>query len=115
MLLRFRREEVALVGDIEQMFYCFKLCESDRNFLRLLWHEDNNPDKRLIENRMTVDDFGNSPSPAIATYRLLKTVREVENVFELDVTQYVERDFYVDDGLTSQPNVENAVALMKRA
>lgn len=92
----------------------FKVCESNRNFLRFLWHEDNNPDKKLIEYRMTVHVFGNSPSPAIATYGLRKTVKEVENVFGLDVTQYVERNFYVDDGLTSQSSVENAVDLMKR-
>jgi hypothetical protein len=41
-------------------------------------------------------------------------VKEVENVFGTDVTQYVERNFYVDYGLTSQPIVENAVDLMKR-
>ncbi|XP_061170947.1 uncharacterized protein LOC133180435 [Saccostrea echinata] len=114
VLLRFRREKVALIGDIEQMFYCFKVCEPHRNFLRFLWHEDNNPEKRLIEYRMTVHVFGNSPSPAIATYGLRKTVKEVEDMFGTDVTQYVERDFYVDDGLTSQPTVEKAVDLMKR-
>ncbi|XP_061165100.1 uncharacterized protein LOC133174074 [Saccostrea echinata] len=81
VLVRFRREKVALIGDIEQMFYCFKVCEPHRNFLHFLWHEDNNPEKKLIENRMTVHVFGNSPSPAIATYGLRKTVKEVEDMF----------------------------------
>jgi hypothetical protein len=33
VLLRFCREKLANVGDIEQMFYCFRVCESDHNFL----------------------------------------------------------------------------------
>ncbi|XP_061165703.1 uncharacterized protein LOC133174619 [Saccostrea echinata] len=38
VLLRFRRDEIAITGDIEQMFYNFKVTEKDRDFLRFLWH-----------------------------------------------------------------------------
>lgn len=33
VLLRFRQEPVAIVADIEQMFYCFKVNEEHRNYL----------------------------------------------------------------------------------
>lgn len=55
-----------------------------------------------------------SPSPAIATYGMRRTVKEVEHIYGTDVTHYIERDFYVVDGLTSQQSVEDAVDLMKR-
>ena len=37
VLLRFRHNPVALVGDIEQMFHSFKVKKESRNFLRFLW------------------------------------------------------------------------------
>ncbi len=73
ILLRFRREPVAVMGDIQQMFYCFKVDEKHRDFLRFLWYENNDFTKPLIEYRMCAHVFGNSPSPAIATYGLRKT------------------------------------------
>ena len=70
------------------------------------------PDKELIDYRMRVHVFGNSPSPAVATYGLRKCVEK-----ELDsseVKMFVEHDFYVDDGLTSSPTVEQAMDLMQK-
>ncbi|XP_069103769.1 uncharacterized protein [Argopecten irradians] len=114
VLLRFRKEYIAISCDVEQMFYCFGVREDQRNFLRFLWYEDNNPTKPLIEYRMCKHVFGNSPSPAVATYGLRKTVRETENTFGGDVTDFVTKNFYVDDGLTSVPTAQEAVSLLNR-
>lgn len=62
VLLRFRQEPVAIVADIEQMFYCFKVNEEHRNYLRFFWHEGNDFHKPLVEYRMCVHVFGNSLS-----------------------------------------------------
>jgi hypothetical protein len=110
VLLRFRREQVAVSVDVEQMFYCFGVKECDRDYLRFLWYEDNDPSKSLVEYRMCKHVFGNSPSPAIANYGLQKSV---ENSDE-DVKEFVRRDFYVDDGLTSCPTVSEARSLIER-
>ena len=110
ILLRFRKELVAVVADIQQMFYSFYVHQKHRDFLRFIWYQDNNPNKPLVEYRMCVHVFGNSPSPAIATYGLRKSV---ENADE-DVKLFVNRDFYVDDALTSLPTISEAVSLMKR-
>ncbi|XP_071100525.1 uncharacterized protein [Haliotis cracherodii] len=114
ILIRFRKHDVAVMGDIQQMFYCFQVREEHRNYLRFLWYKDNDPNRELIEYRMTVHVFGNSPSPAIATYGLRKTVETGKNTFGEDVEQFVKKDFYVDDGLTSTPNADQAVDLVKR-
>lgn len=110
ILVRFRKDKVAILSDIEQMFYSFSVRESDRNLLRFLWFLDNDPTKPLVEYRMCKHVFGNSASPAIATYGLRKSV---ENSDE-DVREFVEKDFYVDDGLSSQVSAEKAVDLLKR-
>lgn len=110
VLIRFRREAVAITADIQQMYHCFLVREEDRNFLRFLWFRDNDPSKDIIEYRMRVHVFGNCPSPAVAIYCLRQSVRDAEP----DVKQFVNRDFYVDDGLKSLPTVEAAVDLLKR-
>jgi len=110
VLLRFRKDKIAIVADIEQMFYSFSVEESHRNLIRFFWFLDNDPSKELVEYRMCKHVFGNSPSPAIATYCLRKSVEESDS----EVKSFVNRDFYVDDGLSSQPTVEKAVDLVQR-
>jgi len=110
VLLRFRREPVAIAADIQQMFYSFKVEEKHRNFLRFFWYRDNKPNMPLAEYRMCVHVFGNSPSPAIATYGLRQSVRNRDN----DVREFVNKNFYVDDGLTSLPTESKAIDLLKR-
>ncbi|XP_071138485.1 uncharacterized protein [Mytilus edulis] len=63
---------------------------------------------------MTVHVFGNSPSPAVATFRLRRTAEISETEFGKDVKDYVVRNFYVDDGLNSLPNSSQAIDLMRR-
>ncbi|XP_069610796.1 uncharacterized protein [Ranitomeya imitator] len=110
VLLRFRKERVAITADIEQMFHCFIVQEDHRNFLRFLWHRDNDTSKEVIEYRMRVHVFGNSPSPAVATYGLRRTASEGG----ADAQRFVERDFYVDDALKSLPTEGEAIDLLKR-
>ena len=110
VLLRFRKEAVAITADVQQMFYNFKVDELHRNFLRFVWHENNDISRPLTDFRMTVHVFGNSPSPSVATFCLRKSV---ENADE-DVREFVCNNFYVDDGLTSFTDSDLAVDLVKR-
>lgn len=110
VLLRFRENAVAITADVEQMFHNFRVDESDRNYLRFLWHQGNDFEMPLEEFRMRVHVFGNSPSPTVATYGLRRSVIDAEP----DVKNFVFHNFYVDDGLTSCDTEEKAVSLMKR-
>ncbi|KAI2662312.1 Dystrophin-1 [Labeo rohita] len=51
--------------------------EDHRNFLRFLWFRDSDPTKDVIEYRMKVYVFGNSPSPAVAIYGLRQAASEI--------------------------------------
>ena len=55
------------------MFHSFKVIEEHRDFLRFLWYKDNQPHGEITEYRMKVHIFGNTSSPAVATYGLRKT------------------------------------------
>lgn len=114
VLLRFRKEAIAITADIQHMFHCFHVRPEDRNFLRFFWYKDNDPNEEVIEYRMKVHIFGNSPSPAVAIYGLRRAAQEGESEYGSDAREYVERDFYVDDGLKSLPTVKAAVDLLQR-
>lgn len=102
VLLRFRREKIAVMADIEQMFYSF------------LWHKDNCPEKEIIDYRMTVHVFGNSTSPAVAIYALRRAAEFGKMECGMDAKNFVLRNFYVDDGITSVPTEREAIDLLKR-
>ncbi|XP_061191617.1 uncharacterized protein LOC133199804 [Saccostrea echinata] len=110
VLMRFRMNRVAFMADIEQMFYSFLVREDHRDFLRFFWHRNNEPCEELIEYRMRVHVFGNTPSPAVATYGLRKTVEKAE----VEVQNYVTRNFYVDDGLMSVGSSDEAINLLQK-
>lgn len=113
VLLRFRREMVAVTADVQHMFHCFIVEEKHRNFLRFFWHKDNDLEEDLIEYRMRVHVFGNSPSPSVATLGLRRTVQAAEHKYGSHVSEFVNKDFYVDDGLTSYPTTEDAIKVVK--
>ncbi|KAM9320270.1 uncharacterized protein PAF06_004771 [Gastrophryne carolinensis] len=96
------------------MFHCFIVREDHRNFLRFVWHRNNNMDDEIMEYRMKVHVFGNSPSPAVATYGLRRTALSGEKEYGTDARHFIERDFYVDDGLKSLPTEEEAIDLLQR-
>ncbi|XP_062571182.1 uncharacterized protein LOC134233215 [Saccostrea cucullata] len=113
VLLRFRRESVAIVADIEQMFYSFLVDIEHRRYLRFIWHKDNNFDEPLVDYQMKVHVFGNCPSPAVATYGLRRTADEAEEQYGSDMKEFVHRNFYVDDALFSHSSAEDAIDLLK--
>lgn len=70
VLCRFRKEPVAFVCDIEQMFHQFKVNVEHRNYLRFLWWDDGNFSKDPTTYRMTVHLFGAVSSPGCANFGL---------------------------------------------
>ena len=114
VLLRFRKEPIALTADIQQMFYGFMVREDHRNYLRFLWHKGNDLTKEVAKYRMRVHVFGNSPSPAVAIYGLCRAAQEGEQKYGSDSCHYIQRHFYVDDGLISLSTEAEAIDLLKR-
>ena len=114
VLLRFRKQPIAMTADVKKMFYCFLVSEKHRNFLRIFWYLDNDPDSELVEYRKRVHVFGNSPSPLVASYGLRKIAERSREYFGIDIQEFIANYFYVDDGLTSTPTVDKAVSLMRR-
>ncbi|CAC5386644.1 unnamed protein product [Mytilus coruscus] len=56
-LVRFRQEEIAIMGDIDSMFYQVRVPSHDSNFLRFLWWENGDHSKQPVEYKMVVHLF----------------------------------------------------------
>ena len=97
------------------MFHSFHVAPEHQNFLRFLWYKDNDPSKEIIENKMTVHLFGNGPSPAIATFGLRKTADDGEEKYGKATRDFIHRNFYMDDGLTSCPTESETISLVRNA
>lgn len=78
------------------------------------WYRDNDVTKDVVDFRMKVHVFGNSPSPAIAIYGLRRAIREGSQEHGEDTVNFVNRHFYVDDGLCSMPTDAEAIDLLRR-
>ena len=113
VLTRFRQEPIALMGDIQQMFYQVKVAETDKTFLRFLWWPEGDLTQEVTEYWMTVHLFGAVSSPSCACYALRKTAEDSQSFFPGDVVQTVKQNFYVDDCLKSTATEEEAVQLIK--
>lgn len=46
ILIRFKKNSVAITADIQQMIYCFLVQEDCRDILCFVWHQDNDRAKR---------------------------------------------------------------------
>ena len=115
VLNRFRKEPVAFICDIEQMFHQFRVVSKDRNYLRFLWWEKSEIDKEPEEFRMCVHLFGAVSSPGCANYALKQVATDNEVEFGSTVADLIRRDFYVDDGLKSVPTAEDAIELIDKS
>ena len=115
VICRFRQEPVAVMCDIEQMFYQFRVSKDHRNYLRFLWWDTDDYTKNPVEFRMTVHLFGATSSPGCANFGLKRIATDNEAEFEPDVADFLRHDFYVDDGLKSLPDTSDAISLIDKS
>ena len=99
--MRFHRDRVAVMTDIESMFNQVRVLEHDSSFLRFLWWFDGNLAKEVHEYQMLVNFFGAISSSSSANFALRITAADKKHCFPGDVINTVERNFYVDDCLKS--------------
>jgi len=111
VLCRFRRHPVAVMCDVEKMFHQFRVSTEDRDYLRFLWWQGGDTSKEPCEYRMNVHLFGAKSSPACANFGLKHLAKMFEQEYP-SASSFLCQDFYVDDGITSEQSVEDAVKLV---
>lgn len=114
VLCRFRKEAVAVICDIERMFHQFLVSPELRNYIRFLWWESGDLEREPQEYQMAVHLFGAASSPGCANFGLKYLARQYKDDYP-SASAFIEKNFYVDDGLTSVPSIEEAKKLIVEA
>jgi len=102
VLVRFRRESVALVCDIAQMYLRISLNPEDRPFHRFLWRDSPDKNPEVYEFNSVV--FGVNASPFLAQYVAQDHARQHQQEFPL-AAEVVLKSTYMDDNMTSAEDV----------
>ena len=113
ILLRFRADRVAVMADIESMFYQVIVWDCDVSFLRFLWWEDDDWAHEMWELQIGVYHFRAVSSPTCTNSALWKTAEDNQRSFPPSVINTVKNYFYVDDCLKSLPSdaIQHAYSL----
>ena len=116
MILSFRRERVAIQGDVKGMYHQERIPDANRNFLRFLWRKDGRKTNELQTYRMCSYLFGTVSSPACANYVPVfqQTSEDHESEFYETTIDTVNNCFYVDDCVVSAPTAEEAKRLLAK-
>ena len=112
VLIRFRKEPVAVIGDIKLMFHQCFVQPDDTRFLRFLWWPGGDTSQSAKVYAMQVHLFGGKSSPSVVNYCMRKTADDHElNYSELAINT-LRRSFYMDDMIRSVKSVEDAKDLI---
>ncbi len=114
ILCRFRKEPFAITCDIEQMFHQFSVIPSHRDYLRFLWWPEDRLDSKIKAYRMTVHLFGATSSPGCANFALKRIAQDHREEFGSAASDFLRKNFYVDDGLASVATEDKAIDLMAK-
>ena len=99
VLTRFLENNIALVADIEQMFYQVKVTSGDCDALRFLWWPNGNLTKVPEIYEMVVHQYRVISSPCCTAFSLRQTVFDFGKEFGPRFASIVSNNFYVDDCL----------------
>ena len=115
VLSRFGEGEVVFMADIESTFHHFQVAPEHHDYLCFFWFQGNDPSNPLIEYCATVHIFGNSQSPAVANYGLGRVAMMGVSRYSQETHDFIQNNFYVDDGLGSDPTPQAAIEVLSSA
>ena len=102
------------MGDIEAKFHQVKVPKDQCSFLKFLRWDGSDPDKEIIDYEMKAHVFRGTSSPSCSNFALRRTAKDNEQQYGKEITQILERIFFVDNLLKSFPTVNHAVNAIKQ-
>ena len=108
ILLKFRKNPVALACDVSEMYLQIGLLKQDQPFHRFLWRQSQEDQPQIYEfNRLV---FGVNASPFLAQFISQYNARKYESLYPL-AANTVLTSTYMDDRLESVETIEKAIEL----
>ena len=111
VLLRFRQERVAFIGDVRKMFYSIDIPCKDQMMHLFLWRNCD-PNEPVSTYAVTTVNMGDRPSATIAQVALRKTAEMAKAQFP-EASKIVVENSYMDDISASVPDSLQARARMR--
>ncbi|XP_055603791.1 uncharacterized protein LOC129752026 [Uranotaenia lowii] len=108
LLLRFRKHEIALVGDVEKMYRQVLLHSDDTPLQRIFWRFSETEPIDVYE-LLTVT-YGLTPSSFLATRCLTQLAADVGSRYTR-ASKALVNDFYVDDCISGATTIDEAIVL----
>ena len=109
VLLRFRRDPVAVACDIKEMYMQISIEEQDRPYFRMLWRDLNaDQDPEVYEFSRIV--FGKNSAPMEAQFVVQENARKHQGLFPL-AAETILKSTYMDDSLDSAENDDQGIRL----
>lgn len=112
ILLRWREESSAFVGDIRKMFNSIFIEELEQHCHRFLWRDlevDRSPDVYIIQRV----NMGDKPAGAISSEAIYKTATLWEDTYP-EVSEVLRHSTYVDDIVDSKSSLGETTSLAER-
>ena len=113
ILVKFRKDFVVIMADIESMFYQVFVADQHRNLLSFLWLENGDINEQPQHYHMNVHIFGGTSLLSCSNYAWQRTAIDHEQKYGKEVADTLRGDFYVDDLLKSVQDEQQAIKLMK--
>ena len=111
VLIRFRRNPVALACDIKEMYLQMEIEERDRPYFRILWRDlDSSCEPDVYEFSRVV--FGKNSVPMEAQCVAQEDARRHQDVYPL-AAETVLKSTYMDDSIDSVETVQDDIQLYK--
>ena len=111
ILIKFRENFVAYIGDVKKMYHTVRLDPADQQIHRFLWRDfqlDNKPDHYMMQ----VVSFGDRPAATIAQLAMRKTAEMARDDYSEEKI-VIEKSTYMDDIIDSVGDEEVAKARTK--
>ena len=111
VLLQFRKGKVAVIIDVEAMFYQIKVAH-DKNALKFFWWPQGKFDLQGKIYRMTVRIFEEKSSPSCGAFCLCQTAREFGKLYDPWLVNIVLNYFYEVGCLIIVNATKDAIAMV---
>ncbi|XP_046551203.1 uncharacterized protein LOC124260924 [Haliotis rubra] len=112
VLLRFRRNPVAVMSDIAEMYLQVKLSPDDRPYHRFLWRSMKR-DEQAIEYEFSRVVFGVNASPFLAQFVSQENANKHQGDLPL-AAETVKKATYMDDSMDSVEDEKTAIELYRQ-
>ncbi|XP_055589191.1 uncharacterized protein LOC129741476 [Uranotaenia lowii] len=111
IIMRARKHQIMLIGDIKQMYRQILVDPRDTPMQRIVWRS--NPTSPLATFELKTVTYGTASAPFLAT-RVLQQLADDEQKDFPEAATILKRDFYVDDLFSGAETVEKVISLREQ-